>query len=82
MGWTVEAEGYTTDRAAGVIQTQAPPELGLYKLPPPHLTIIIPTGYRGPLKIELELASWVHFDIGRREFTFQATSDEEWISAY
>ncbi len=50
-------------------------EVWLYREPQPRITIIVPPGYRGPLKVErIPLAAFVQDAPGKREFTFHATA--------
>ena len=46
----------------------------LYRQPKPTITVIVPEGYRGPLKLDLPpTSSFVQGAIGRREFTAEAS---------
>ncbi len=51
-------------------------EIRLYREPKPKLKIIIPDGYRGPLKIHLRpKSSYIQEHIGQREFTFTSSEN-------
>ena len=46
----------------------------IYRQPEPTITVFVPEGYRGPLKLDLPpTSSFVQGAIGRREFTFEAS---------
>lgn len=46
----------------------------LYRDPPPKITVIVPNGYRGPLKVDLQPSeNYVQGEVGQREFVFNAS---------
>ncbi len=46
----------------------------LYREPPPQITVIVPNGYRGPLKVALRPSeNYVQGEVGQREFVFNAS---------
>ncbi|MGA2497069.1 MAG: hypothetical protein ABSH20_04980 [Tepidisphaeraceae bacterium] len=46
----------------------------LYGEPRPEITLIVPRGYRGPLRVELQTeAGWVQDAVGKREFAFHVS---------
>lgn len=91
IGWEVSAEGYLTRHAGDPFSGRVPDEfkkvatdhdasleaeIRLYRAPRASVTIVVPDGYRGPLKIEHEPKSdWVQEAIGQREFEFSANDD-------
>ena len=44
----------------------------LWKLPAPKIEVIVPDGYRGPVKVVYETAPPETYEPGRREFTFRS----------
>lgn len=91
IGWKVSALGYLTRYARDPLGGRVPDEflkvatdhdapleaeIRLYRAPRPSVTIVVPDGYRGPLKIEREpKPDWVQEAIGQRAFEFSASDD-------
>lgn len=84
--WSVSADHYQI--LATETNWQKYAEYRLYRLPPPHVTIVVPNAFHGPLKIELKASAtwneqgnqwkpvthWIQGEAGRRNFSFQASS--------
>jgi hypothetical protein len=69
--WCASAEGYMVDRGEPGEDVRV---FRLYKLPRPQVTIVVPNGYRGPLKIDMRLVPGrVQGKIGKRDFVFRAS---------
>lgn len=91
IAWEILALGYQTRYAHDTFGGRIPDEflkvatdheapleaeIRLYRAPRPSVTIVVPDGYRGPLKIEHEpKPDWVQEAIGRRRFEFSASDD-------
>ena len=60
-------------RSAWMEGTEDHPVCHLYRRPEPHIFIIIPNGYRGPLWIEKRpVPKLIQDQIGKRDFTYRA----------
>lgn len=91
VAWEVSAGAYISRYAGDTFSGRVPDEflkvgtdhdapleaeIQLYRAPRPSVTIVVPDGYRGPLKIEHEpKPDWVQEAIGRRNFEFSASDD-------
>jgi hypothetical protein len=73
---SVEASGYQPFKHYGGIWIGNNLDVRLYRLPPPQITVVVPDGYRGPLKLDFRPSSrWVQGHAGQRSFTFNATNN-------
>jgi hypothetical protein len=78
--WNISSDGYLTESTYGPDSVDGTePDQGfnfrLYRRPAPRITIVVPNGYRGALKIETRpVAQWVQESAGKREFVFRASA--------
>ncbi len=89
VAWEIIAQNYIALRFGPMSRRRIPEELEIateehtdhqeviiriYRQPKPTITVFVPEGYRGPLKLDLPpTSSFVQGAIGRREFTFEAS---------
>lgn len=72
--WSASAAGYLAGSRGSDPDHPKRMEFRLYRQPAPRLTIIVPDGYRGPLKIDRRpIPHWVQDQVGKREFTFRSS---------
>jgi hypothetical protein len=73
--WRVAANGYLPLNTMKKVDKPAPLVFRLYKKPAPHVIIIVPSGFHGPLKVELRtIPGWAQEKVGEREFIFHASA--------
>ncbi len=74
--WLASAEGYLPLELPSASDLPKTAEFDLYRAPAPTLTIVVPNGYRGPLKVDLQpIPQPLQEKAGARHFTVRASSN-------
>ncbi len=78
--WNVAAKGYLPYSHGTFVDRSEPKsqklQFLLYKEPSPHVHIIVPNNFQGPLKVELRpISALVQHQVGERDFTFRASEN-------